>query len=206
MIADHMLLLGPGETVRRLPRVVGGLILFGVGITLMIEGDLGLAPWDVFHKGVAEQTGLSIGSVIVITSGAVVLGFLALGEKLGLGTILNAFVIGLVVDLALPLIPTPDAIAGRLAFTFTGPILIAIASGFYIGGGLGPGPRDGLMTGLAKRGIDVWKARTAIEMTVLIIGLFLGGTVGLGTIWFTVGIGPLVQFFLPRLSLPPPPR
>jgi uncharacterized membrane protein YczE len=205
MIADRMLVLGPGETARRLPRVVVGLILFGIGIALMVEGDLGLAPWDVFHKGVAEQTGWSIGSIIVITSGVVVLGFLALGERLGLGTILNAFMIGIVVDVALPLLPTPDAFASRLGFTIAGPVLIAAASGLYIGGGLGPGPRDGLMTGLAKRGIDVWKARTGVEITVLVIGLMLGGTVGVGTIWFTLGIGPMVQFFLPRLSLPPAP-
>jgi len=92
-----------------------------------------------------------------------------------------------------------------LGFTIAGPVLIAAASGLYIGGGLGPGPRDGLMTGLAKRGIDVWKARTGVEITVLVIGLMLGGTVGVGTIWFTLGIGPMVQFFLPRLSLPPAP-
>lgn len=180
-----------------------GLVGFGVGIALMIEGDLGLAPWDVFHKGVATQIGWSIGVVLILTSIVVVLGFLALGEKLGLGTILNAVVIGLVVDLTLPILPTPDALPARLAFTIGGPVLIALASGLYIGGGLGPGPRDGLMTGLAKRGIQVWKARTGIEMTVLVIGLFLGGTVGIGTVWFTLGIGPMVQFFLPRLTLEP---
>lgn len=204
MIADHLLLLSPQETARRLPRVLLGLVGFGVGIALMIEGDLGLAPWDVFHKGVATQVGWSIGTVLILTSIVVVLGFLALGEKLGLGTILNAVVIGLVVDLSLPLLPTPGAVPARLAFTIGGPVLIALASGLYIGGGLGPGPRDGLMTGLAKRGIQVWKARTGIEMTVLAIGLFLGGTVGIGTVWFTLGIGPMVQFFLPRLTLAPP--
>lgn len=200
MIRDHLLLVGPADTVRRLPQVLLGLVLFGVGIALMIEGDLGLAPWDVFHKGVASQTSLSIGTVLIFTSVVVVIGFLALGEKLGLGTVLNAVVIGLVVDLSLPLLPSPDALATRLSFTIAGPVVIAVASGLYIGGGLGPGPRDGLMTGLAKRGIQVWKARTGIEMTVLLIGLFLGGTVGIGTVWFTFGIGPMVQFFLPRLT------
>lgn len=203
-IADRLLLLSPSETVRRLPRVIVGLIFFGVGIALMVEGDLGLAPWDVFHKGVASQTGSSIGMVIIATSIVVVFGFLALGERLGLGTILNAVMIGLVVDASLPLLPTPSALPARLAFTIGGPILIAMASGLYIGGGLGPGPRDGLMTGLAKRGVQVWKARTGIEMTVLVIGLFLGGRVGIGTVWFTLGIGPMVQFFLPRFSLPQP--
>ncbi len=182
-----------------------GLILFGVGIALMVEGDLGLAPWDVFHKGVATQVGWSIGTVLILTSIVVVFGFLALGERLGLGTILNAVVIGLVVDASLPLLPTPSALPARLAFTIGGPVLIALASGLYIGGGLGPGPRDGLMTGLANRGVQVWKARTGIELTVLVIGLLLGGTVGVGTVWFTLGIGPMVQFFLPRFRLPPPP-
>lgn len=203
--SEHILLLSPTETLRRLPRVLLGLVGFGIGIALMVEGDLGLAPWDVFHKGVATQIDWSIGTVLIITSIVVVVGFLALGERVGLGTILNAVVIGLVVDASLPILPTPSGLAGRLAFTIGGPVLIAAASGLYIGGGLGPGPRDGLMTGLSKRGITVWKARTAIEMTVLIIGLFLGGTVGIGTVWFTLGIGPMVQFFLPRLSLPPAP-
>lgn len=204
-IADRLLLLSPAETARRLPRVLLGLVLFGVGIALMVEGDLGLAPWDVFHKGVAQQLHWSIGAVLILTSIVVVVGFLALGERLGIGTILNAVIIGLVVDASLPILPTPSALPVRLAFTIGGPVLIALASGLYIGGGLGPGPRDGLMTGLAKRGIEVWKARTGIEVTVLIIGLFLGGTVGIGTVWFTLGIGPMVQFFLPRLSLPPSP-
>jgi len=202
-ITDHLLLLSPTETLRRLPRVLVGLVGFGVGIALMVEGDLGLAPWDVFHKGVATQVGWSIGTVLIITSVVVVIGFLALGERLGLGTILNAIVIGLVVDASLPLLPTPSTLAAKLAFTIGGPVLIAMASGLYIGGGLGPGPRDGLMTGLAKRGVTVWKARTGIEMTVLVIWLVLVCTVGVGTAWFTRGIGPMVQFFLPRFSLPP---
>lgn len=205
MIKRHLLVLSVTETLRRLPRVLLGLVGFGVGIALMVEGDLGLAPWDVFHKGVATQIGWSIGTVLIITSIVVVFGFLALGEQLGLGTILNAVVIGLVVNASLPLLPTPSGLPMRLVFTMGGPVLIALASGLYIGGGLGPGPRDGLMTGLAKRGVTVWKARTGIEMTVLAIGLFLGGTVGIGTVWFTLGIGPMVQFFLPKLSLPPAP-
>lgn len=204
LIPDWLLILSPAETLRRLPRVLVGLVLFGVGIALMVEGNLGLAPWDVFHKGVSTQVGWSIGTVLILTSIVVVIGFLSLGERLGLGTILNAVVIGLVVDASLSLLPTPSAFLARLAFTIGGPILIALASGLYIGGGLGPGPRDGLMTGLSKRGIEVWKARTAIEITVLVVGLFLGGTVGIGTVWFTLGIGPMVQYFLPRLSLDPP--
>ncbi len=195
-----LLLLPLGETLRRIPQVLLGLVFFGVGIAFMVNGDLGLGPWDVFHKAVAARTGLSIGTVIIGTGLLVVLLFVPLREQLGLGTILNAFVIGLSADAALSVLEAPSAFAGRLAFTLAGPVVIALGSGLYIGGGLGPGPRDGVMTGLSKRGIAVWKARTGIEMTVLAVGLLLGGSVGIGTIWFTFGIGPMVQWFLPRLE------
>lgn len=189
------------ELLRRLPRVVFGLYLFGAGIALMVEADLGLGPWDVFHQGVAAKTDIAIGTVIIITSVFVLLGFIPLREKVGLGTLLNVFLIGLSVNLTLALIPDVSAAATRVLLMIAGPIVIAIGSGFYIGGGLGPGPRDGLMTGLARHGIDVWKARLGIEMLVLLAGLLLGGTVGIGTIWFALGIGPMVQYFLPRLTI-----
>ena len=199
-LRSMVVMLSPRETARRLPQVIIGLYLFGAGIALMVAGDLGLAPWDVFHQGVADQTGWSIGSVIIGTSVAVLIGFLALGERVGLGTVLNIFLIGLAVDGTLRFVDTPEPFVGRLALTLAGPALIALASALYIGGGLGPGPRDGLMTGLAKRGIQVWRARTAIEVTVLVVGLILGGTVGIGTVWFTLGIGPMVQVLLPRFT------
>lgn len=192
----------PQETMRRLPQVLVGLYLFGAGIALMIAGDLGLAPWDVFHQGVSDQTGWSIGSVIIGTSVVVLIGFLALGERVGLGTLLNIVLIGLAVDATLVVLDTPDSFLSRLGLTLAGPALIALASALYIGGGLGPGPRDGLMTGLAKRGIKVWRARTAIEISVLVVGLLLGGTVGIGTVWFTFGIGPMVHVLLPLFSRP----
>lgn len=189
------------ETLHRLPRVLFGLVLFGVGIALMIEADLGLAPWDVFHQGLADLTGIPIGTIIVIIGLILLTIFIPLKERMGLGTILNAVLIGLTVDAVLSVISQPDSLALRALFMLAGPAVIAVGSGFYIGGGLGPGPRDGIMTGLARRGISVGKARTAIEVTVLIAGLLLGGGIGIGTLWFTFGIGPMVAFWLPRLAM-----
>ena len=192
------------ELPRRLPPVVLGLWLFGVGIAMMIAGDLGLAPWDVFHVGVGEVAGIDVGTVIILVGLVVVLGFFPLGERLGLGTILNAILIGVAVNVTTPLLGDPSGLGWRLLLTIFGPVVVAIGSGLYIGGGLGPGPRDGIMTGLANRGIPIAKARTAIELVVLVAGLLLTRDItllGLGTLWFTFGIGPMVGFFLPRMTL-----
>lgn len=178
-----------------------GLAVFGVGIALLIDAHLGAAPWDVFHTGVAELTGLGVGQVTIITGVALLMLWIPLGETVGLGTVLNAVEIGLVVDLVLPLLPEPELLVARTAMMLGGVVVIAIGSGLYIGAGLGPGPRDGLMTGFAKRGISIRFARTAIELTVLAIGVALGGAIGIGTAVFALGIGPLVQFFLPRLRV-----
>ncbi len=204
-------LRSPAETARRLPQVVIGLVLFGVGIRCMISGDLGLGPWDVFHRSVASRSGLSLGTVIMLTGVVVVLGFVPLRERLGLGTLLNAIVIGVAADASAPFIEPASELWARVGLMILGPIVIAFGTGLYLGGGLGPGPRDGIMTGLAKRGIPVWKARTAIEVTVLIVGLALdpelldGGVfdtdLNAGTLWFAFGIGPMIQFFLPKLRM-----
>lgn len=196
-----MLLLSLRETLRRLPRVILGLIAFGVGIAMMVQADLGLGPWDVFHQGLADQTGIGIGLIITIVGVIILLAFIPLREKVGIGTLLNAFVIGPTVDITRAVLTEPDSMVLRVLLMIGGPIVVAIGSGLYIGGGLGPGPRDGIMTGLAKRGIAVSRARTGIEITVLAAGLLLGGTVGLGTIWFALGIGPMVGWFLPRLTM-----
>ncbi len=196
-----MILFGWRETLRRLPALLFGLYIFGAGIAVMVEAGLGLGPWDVFHQGVARLTGLSIGRIINITGFVVLLGFIPLREKLGLGTILNAIVIGVSADLTSDLLPALESMPIRVLAMVAGPVLIALGSGFYIGAGLGPGPRDGIMTGLSKRGIDVWKARFGIEFVVLLAGLAMGGSIGVGTVWFTLGIGPMVQFFLKRLSI-----
>ena len=185
----------------RIARCVIGLAIFGVGIALLIDAHLGAAPWDVFHTGISQLTGLPVGQVTIITGVALLMLWIPLGETMGLGTILNAIEIGLVIDLVLPLLPEPEPIVARTAMMLGGVVLISIGSGLYIGAGLGPGPRDGLMTGLAKRGISIRFARTAIELTALVVGIALGGAIGVGTAVFALGIGPLVQFFLPRLQI-----
>lgn len=194
------------RALERIIRCVFGLFLFGVGIALLIEAELGAAPWDVFHTGVSELTGIGVGNVIILTGVALLLLWIPLREQPGLGTILNAVLIGVFVDLVSPIIPDTDALLIQSIMMITGVVVIGIGSGFYIGAGLGPGPRDGLMTGLAKRSfgsrtISIRAARTGVEITVLVIGIALGGAVGVGTAAFTFGIGPLVQVFLPRLTM-----
>ncbi len=185
----------------RIIRCVTGLALFGIGISLLIDADLGAAPWDVFHTGLSELTGLPVGAIIIAVGAALLLVWIPLGETPGLGTVLNAIEIGVVVDLVLPIIPEPDALLPRTLMMLVGIVTIAIASGFYIGAGLGPGPRDGLMTGVARRGLSIRAARTGIEVAVLAVGVALGGSIGIGTAVFALAIGPLVQVFIPRLAI-----
>ena len=182
-------------------RCLIGLAIFAVGISLQMNANIGAPPWDVFHQGVAKQTDISIGKIIVITGFSLLLLWIPLRQKPGLGTILNALEIGLIADVALEIIPEPNNILIRVAMVVVGIITVAIGTGLYIGSALGPGPRDGLMTGLAKRGIPIRVGRTAVEVTVLIIGYALGGQVGVATFAFAFGVGPLVQFFLPRLAV-----
>lgn len=191
----------PEQLRRRLPRLFLGLVLCGVGIASMVAADLGLGPWDVLHQGVSRLTGIPIGMVGILV-GVVVLGlWFPLRERPGLGTILNVVVIGVVIDLTLLVLDTPQPLWARTVMMLLGPVLFAIGSGYYIGAGLGPGPRDGVMTGLARRGIPVGAARALLELSVLLGGWMLGGTVGAGTLVFAFGIGPLVHVLLPRLSL-----
>lgn len=189
--------------VERIARCVVGLALFGSGVALLIDAELGAAPWDVFHTGVADLTGIGVGAVIVLTGLALLLLWIPLREAPGLGTVLNAVEIGLVAGLVLPLIPDTELLAARIPMMLGGVVLIGIGSGLYIGAGLGPGPRDGLMTGLARRGVSIRAARTGIELGVLTVGVLLGGAIGVGTAVFAFGIGPLVQLFLPRLTIGP---
>ncbi|MEY3494334.1 MAG: hypothetical protein RL413_1752, partial [Actinomycetota bacterium] len=187
----------------RIVRCITGLFLFGLGITFFIRAQLGLAPWDVFHKGLSEKLDVPIGNVIIGVGVLLLLLWIPLRQRPGLGTILNAIEIGLVVNLTKPIIGEPGNIAGRLGLMVAGLLIVALGSAIYIGAGLGPGPRDGLMLGLSERGISIRLARTCVEITVLIAGVALGGPVGLGTIAFTFGIGPLVQRFLPRFDKRP---
>ncbi len=185
----------------RLVRCILGLALFGLGIAMFLTSELGLAPWDVFHQGVSERLGIPVGVVIEITGVFILLLWIPLRERLGLGTVLNAIEIGLVVYLLDGVLPVTDLLVPRVLYVVGGLVAIAAGSGLYIGAGLGSGPRDGLMLGLSKRGISVRLARTGVEVTALVVGLLLGGTVGVGTLAFTFGIGPLVQVFLPRLRI-----
>ena len=191
------------RTAERIGRCAFGLVIFGLGIALIVRAELGLAPWDVFHQGVADRIGVGIGVVIILTSLVVVGLWWPLEVTLGLGTVMNATMIGATVDLSLPFIPEPEVLAMRWIALLGGVALIAVGSGFYIGAGLGPGPRDGLMTGLAERGWSIRLARTLVELSALVIGIALGGTAGIGTFVFAFGIGPLAQFFIPRLSMRP---
>ncbi|MFM8847868.1 MAG: YczE/YyaS/YitT family protein [Actinomycetota bacterium] len=187
----------------RLLRCLVGLGLFGFGIALFLESHLGVPPWDVFHKGVADKLDVSIGVVIIVTGVVLLLLWIPLRQRPGLGTILNALEIGLVVDLAKGSIGEPDRLWVRAMMLIAGLLVIAVGSALYIGAGLGPGPRDGLMMGLAERGVSVRLGRTVIEAVVVVAGLSLGGSIGVGTILFAVGIGPLVQVLLPRLDIRP---
>ena len=179
-------------------------MLFGVALAVLVQADLGLDPWTVFNQGVADHAGLSIGTVTVIGSLLVLLAWIPLGERPGLGTIANALIVGPVLDLGVATIPSPHPLAARIAYVVAAILAIAIATGLYVGAGWGPGPRDGLMTGLAKRGVPVAVARASIEITVLIVGYFLGGTVGVATLLFAAFIGPLVKPALARLAIRPP--
>ena len=191
---------------RRLPRLLLGLILFGVGIAMSVLGDFGLPSWDVFHQGLSEKTPISIGTAVILVGAVLVFLLLWLKEPIGLGTIANVIFIGLAMDATLFLIDDPTNTWARAALTLAGPIVVAIGSGLYLGVRLGPGPRDGLMTALARRGITLWKARFAVEAVALTAGYLMGGTVGWGTIWFLVSIGPLVQIALRLLSVPYSPE
>jgi uncharacterized membrane protein YczE len=184
----------------RLVRLYAGLVAFGVSLALMLRADLGLGPWDVLHQGLAERLGVPIGWVVIGVGVVVMLAWIPLRERPGLGTVSNAILIGLVVDAALAVLPSPQPMTLRIAFLVVGIVGTAIGTGLYVGAGFGPGPRDGLMTGLARRGLSVRLVRTSIEVMVLILGFFLGGSVGIGTIAFALGIGPLVHLTLPRLA------
>ncbi|MGB7860810.1 MAG: hypothetical protein WBM90_09965 [Acidimicrobiia bacterium] len=186
---------------RRLVQLVGGLGLFGVGIGLMLQSGLGVPPWDVLHQGLAVQFGLTIGAWSIIISVVVLCLWIPLKERFGIGTILNAIIIGVVIDLTAVWIPEASNTAVAWVQLLAGILLIAVASGMYIGANLGPGPRDGLMTAISRRGPSIRLTRVVIEIVVLAIGWTLGGDFGIGTILFALGIGPLVHFFLPRWTI-----
>jgi uncharacterized membrane protein YczE len=190
---------------RRLAQLYGGLVLYGLSLAMLVRAELGLDPWDVLHQGIAERTGLSFGTVVILTGAVVLLLWIPLRQAPGLGTVSNVVVIGLAADAGLALLASPEALAPRVALLVGGVVLNGLATAGYIGAGLGPGPRDGLMTGwVARRGGSVRRVRTTIEVVVLAGGWLLGGTVGVGTVLYALAIGPLVQTFLPAVTIEPP--
>ncbi|HEX6947856.1 MAG TPA: hypothetical protein VF246_10950 [Acidimicrobiia bacterium] len=186
---------------RRLTQLIAGLVAFGVGIGLMLQSGLGVPPWDVLHQGLSVRFGLTVGVWSVIVSVVVLLLWIPLGERFGVGTLLNAIIIGLTIDVTAAVVPEAGTTLVAWAMLLGGVLVIGVATGMYIGANLGPGPRDGLMTGIAKKGPSIRLTRAVIEITVLAVGWLLGGTFGPGTVVFALGIGPLVQFFMPRWDL-----
>jgi uncharacterized membrane protein YczE len=174
-----------------------GLTGYGLSMAMMVRAGLGLDPWDVFHQGLATKTGMTIGIASAVVGVAVLLAWIPLRNRPGIGTVANVIVIAVTVDTVLAILPTPTSVAVRVSMMVGAVVLNAISTVLYIGAGLGPGPRDGLMTGLVVRtGLSVRLIRTSIEATVLVVGWLLGGTVGVGTVLYAFGIGPLVQLFV----------
>jgi uncharacterized membrane protein YczE len=186
---------------RRLLQLYAGLALYGLGIALQVSSRLGNDPWDVFHQGLSRRFGLSIGMWIIIAGAVVMLLWIPLRQRPGIGTLSNVVFLGLFADLFLYLLPHPVGGPARWAYLIAGILVGGFATGCYIGAGLGPGPRDGLMTGLAARGHSIRVIRTGIEVGVLAVGWLLGGTVGIGTLLYAVLIGPLSHVFIPALAI-----
>jgi uncharacterized membrane protein YczE len=186
-----------GRGVARGGALLAGLMGYGLSMALMVEAGVGLDPWDVFHQGLSNQTGMTIGVASAVVGVAVLLAWIPLRNRPGIGTVANVIVIAVTVDASLAVLPTPTAMPIRIAMMLGAVVLNALSTVLYIGAGLGPGPRDGLMTGLvARTGLSVRLVRTSIEVSVLAVGWLLGGTVGIGTLVYAFGIGPLVQLFL----------
>jgi uncharacterized membrane protein YczE len=186
----------PSALAARIAQCVFGLLICGTGVAFIVDADVGLAPWDVLHKGISRHTGLGVGTVIIVVGFALLLLWIPLRVRPGLGTLLNAVLIGGTVNVVLPHLPAPVGIGPRLGEMAAGVVAFGIGTALYIGAGLGPGPRDGLMTGIAARGHSLRIVRTAIELAVLAAGWALGGSIGVGTAVFALAIGPLVHLFL----------
>jgi uncharacterized membrane protein YczE len=184
----------------RLVQLYGGLVLYGVSSSLLVLAGLGLDPWDVFHQGLSRTFGLAIGTWAIIVGVVVLLFWIPLRQRPGIGTLSNVILVGLTMNVVLGHFDAPHAMAARIACLVCGVFLNGVATGAYIGAGFGPGPRDGLMTGLAARGHSIRVVRTGLEVTVLVTGWLLGGTVGVGTLVYALSIGPLAHVFIPLFS------
>ena len=194
-------MLIPLPRAQRVGRLFSGLVLYGVSDGMILLAGLGVDPWDVFHQGLSRSMGLGVGTWAVIVGLIVLALWIPLRQRPGVGTVCNVVVVGVVIDIVLAVVTPPHQIAVRWVLMLSGVVLNAVATAAYIGAGLGPGPRDGLMTGLAARGHSVRVVRTAIELIVLAVGWLLGGTVGIGTVTYALSIGPLAHYFLPRLAI-----
>jgi uncharacterized membrane protein YczE len=184
----------------RLAQLYGGLVLYGVSSSLLVLAGLGLDPWDVFHQGLSRTFGLAIGTWAIIVGLVVLLLWIPLRQRPGIGTVSNVVLVGLTMNVVLGHVHPPHALGVRIACLLVGILLNGVATGAYIGAGFGPGPRDGLMTGFAARGHSIRVVRTSIELTVLAIGWLLGGTVGVGTVLYALAIGPLAHVFVPLFA------
>lgn len=194
--------LRAGRLARRLPQLYVGLVLYGVSLAMMYRGHLGLAPWDVLHSGLIRHVPLTIGQAVVVMSFVVLIVWIPLRETPGIGTVSNALVVGFSADATLAVLDRADGMPLRIALMVGGVLLCGLASALYIGAQLGRGPRDGLMTGLARRtGRSLRLVRTGLEVAVVLIGLLLGGTLGLGTVLYALAIGPLTQLWLPAFTV-----
>jgi uncharacterized membrane protein YczE len=184
----------------RLGQLYGGLVLYGISSSLLVLAGLGLDPWDVFHQGLARHTPFAIGTWAILVGAAVLLLWIPLRQRPGIGTVSNVLLVGATMDLVLGHVHAPHGLPARIVCLVAGVFLNGVATGAYIGAGLGPGPRDGLMTGLAARGHSIRVVRTGIELTVLATGWLLGGTVGVGTVLYALAIGPLAHVFVPLFA------
>ena len=190
------------ELGRRFPPLVAGILIIGFSISISVRAQLGLAPWDVFHQGVAKALNLSIGVVVVLVGFVVLLAWIPLRQHLGLGTVLNTLSIGLIANLGLAVVPEQHLLAVRIPLLAVALLGFGVGGGLYIGAGLGPGPRDGLMTAITARGHRLWVVRTILECSVLVVGVALGGEVGIGTVLIAFSLGPLTHAGLRRFHLP----
>jgi uncharacterized membrane protein YczE len=207
-VPDQMMKRSPGNPVEgssfplwaRLVQLTAGLVLFGVSLALLVRSDLGLDPWDVFHQGFSRTTGIPIGISTILLGAVVLLIWVPLRQKPGVGTVGNVILVGLTLDGALAILPSVGSLPVRWSYLLGGIALNGLATGAYIGAGMGPGPRDGLMVGIAARGHSLRVVRTLIEVSVLVIGYLMGGTVGIGTVLYALTIGPIAHVTLPMLS------
>jgi uncharacterized membrane protein YczE len=190
------------ELRRRMPPLVAGLFVLGFAIAVSVRARLGVGPWDVLHQGLAHVTGWSFGLVVVLVGLVVLVAWIPLHQRVGVGTVLNTLSVGFIADLGLYLIPEQHALAARIAMLLGSIVMFGVGGGLYIGSGLGPGPRDGLMTAIAARGHRIWVVRTGLECSALVVGYLLGGHVGVGTVLLALSIGPVTHAGLRRFHLP----